>query len=75
MVLLGQVKTTGEELTVKVAMQVFGASQLLVTVKVTVLLPPHAGGAPVLLLVSTELQPPLNETVASQVAYFESMVA
>ena len=63
----GQVKTTaGAAVTVNVAWQVTGASQLLVTVKVTVLLPPQAGGAPVLLFVKILLQPPLNEAVASQ---------
>jgi hypothetical protein len=37
-------------------------------VKVTVVEPPHAEGAPVLLFVRTPLQPPLAEAVASQVA-------
>jgi hypothetical protein len=37
-------------------------------VKVTVVEPPQALGAPVLLFVKTPLQPPLAEAVASQVA-------
>jgi hypothetical protein len=37
-------------------------------VKVTVVLPPQALGAPVLLFVRTPLQPPLALAVASQVA-------
>jgi hypothetical protein len=35
-------------------------------VKVTVVEPPQAEGAPVLLFVNTPLQPPLAETVANQ---------
>ena len=76
MTLEGQVNTTaGAAVTVKVAMQVFGASQSLVTVKVTVLEPPQAKGAPVLLFVRTALQPPLFIAVASQLLYFVLMVA
>jgi hypothetical protein len=37
-------------------------------VKITVVDPPHALGAPVLLLVKTPLQPPLADAVASHVA-------
>jgi hypothetical protein len=37
-------------------------------VKVTVVEPPQAEGAPVLLFVNTPLQPPVPETVASQLA-------
>jgi hypothetical protein len=37
-------------------------------VKVTVVEPPQAGGAPVLLFVKTPLHPPEAEAVASQVA-------
>jgi hypothetical protein len=37
-------------------------------VKVTVVDPPQADGAPVLLLVKTPLQPPLAEAVDNQVA-------
>ena len=47
-----------EVVTVKIALQVCVASQLLVAVQTTVLLPPHANGAPVLLLVNVLLQPP-----------------
>ena len=48
-----------------------GASQSDVTVNVTLAVPPHANGAPVLLLVITEAQPPLKLAVASQ---FENFV-
>ena len=73
---VGQVTTTdGALVTVNVAVQVFGASQSLATVKVTVLLPPQAGGAPVLLLVNTALQPPDLVAVASQLAYLRSIAA
>jgi hypothetical protein len=43
-------------------------SQLLVKVNVTVVAPPQAGGAPVLLLVSTPPTPPLPDAVASHAA-------
>ena len=43
-------------------------AQSLVYVKITVVEPPLAAGAPVLLLVRTPLQPPLAEAVANQVA-------
>ena len=55
--------------------QVTGAWQVLVTVKVTVEVPPQASGAPGLLFVKTALQPPVMETVASHAAYFASMAA
>jgi hypothetical protein len=67
--------TVGAALTVNVLMQVTGAWQSLFTVKVTVVEPPHADGAPVLLFVKTGLQPPLTETVANQVANFALMAA
>ena len=54
--------------TVKVALQVLGLSQELVTVKVTVLEPPQANGAPVLLLDKAALHPPVKLAVVSQVA-------
>jgi hypothetical protein len=38
----------------------------LVTVNVTVVEPPQAAGAPVLLLVKTALQPPVKLAVANQ---------
>ncbi len=41
---------------------------MLVRVNVTVVLPPQAGGAPVLLFVKTPLQPPLPVAVASHAA-------
>jgi hypothetical protein len=62
-----QVNTTaGAVGTVKVAKQVFGVSQELVTVQVTFVDPPHAAGAPVLLFDSTALHPPVKVVVASQ---------
>ena len=82
-VFVGQISTTGgAAVTVKVAWQVVpleigetGApfcpvglgAQLFVYVKVTVVEPPQAEGAPVLLFVNTPLQPPLAEAVANQV--------
>ena len=42
--------------------------QELVSVNVTIVLPPQAEGAPVLLLLKVALQPPLVLAVASQVA-------
>jgi hypothetical protein len=44
-------------------------------VNVTVVEPPQAAGAPVLLLVKTPLQPPEAEAVASQVAKAEFTAA
>jgi hypothetical protein len=74
--LAGQVKVTaGAAVTVNVAEQVLGPSQELVTVNVTVVVPPHAGGAPELLLEMAALQPPENVTVASHAANLESMAA
>jgi hypothetical protein len=66
----GQVSVTvGGAATVKVAWQVVvRGAQVLVYVNVTVVDPPQADGAPVLLLVSTPLQPPLAEAVASHAA-------
>lgn len=66
---LGQVSCgVGAAVTVKVAWQVCGAWQAVVSVKVTVVEPPQKGGAPVLLLVNTALQPPPKLAVANQVA-------
>jgi hypothetical protein len=60
--------TVGGEATVNVAWQVVDVgAQLLVYVNVTVVLPPHADGAPVLLLVNAPLHPPVPLTVPSQV--------
>jgi hypothetical protein len=63
--------------TEKVAWQVVvNGAQLLVLVKVTVLLPPEASGAPVLSFVSTILpQPPLAFAVANQVENAELIAA
>lgn len=58
-----------------VALQVLGASQSLVNVKVTVVVPPQAFGAPVLLLLNMVLHPPVAETEASQVANLVSICA
>jgi hypothetical protein len=55
------------ELTLNVPVHVVTRGvQVLVYVKVTVVEPPHANGAPVLLSVKTPPQPPLAETDASQ---------
>jgi hypothetical protein len=71
----GQVNVTGGAgVTLNVELHVFAGSQFEVTVKTTVLLPPHASGAPLLLLVITGLQPPLTDAVANQVANLESIV-
>ena len=72
----GQVTLTGGAgLTVKVALHVLGTSQELVTVKVTVLLPPQKLGAPLLSLLMVALHPPLKLTVFSQVANLVSICA
>ena len=65
--------TAGAGVTVKVAVQVFGASQSEVTVKVAVATPPQAEGAAGLLLESTPLQPPVKEAVVFQALNLESM--
>ena len=66
--LVGQFSTTvGGAATVKVAWQVW-LPQLLLLVNVTVVLPPQAEGAPVLLLVMVLPQPPLPLAVANHVA-------
>ena len=69
-VFVGQVSTTvGAAATVKIAWQVVvNGAQELVRVNVTVVDPPQADGAPVLLLVKPPLQPPLAVAVANQVA-------
>ena len=62
--------------TVKLAWQkVVNGAQVLLYVNVTVVDPPHASGAPVLLLVSIPLQPPDPLAVASQVANAALMAA
>ena len=66
--MLAQVSVTaGAAVTVDVALQAFAASDVLVTVNVTVLLPPHAAGAdPPLLVTDPRLHPPVAVAVASQ---------
>lgn len=54
--------------TVKEALHVLFVGHELVAVKVTVFVPPHALGAPVLLFVNDLLHPPLALAVANQVA-------
>ena len=63
--------------TVKVAEQVTLAPQVLVTVQVTVVVPPQAFGATGVagLVVIAALQPPLKVVVANQLANAASMVA
>lgn len=74
--LVAQFKTTvGALVTVKDAEQVTGDSQEEVTVQVTVFDPPHAKGAPELLLEMLVLHPPEKLTVVSHVAYAASMAA
>ena len=46
---------------------VLNGAQLLLYVKTTVVVPPHAKGAPVLLLLNAPLHPPLALAVASHV--------
>ena len=67
LVFTGQVNDiTGGAGTVNVAWQVVvSGAQLLVQVNVTVVAPPHADGAPVLLFVNTPLHPPLADAVAN----------
>jgi type IV pilus biogenesis protein CpaD/CtpE len=66
----GQVNdTTDAAVTVNVAEQVsVNGSHVLVYVNVTVVEPPQADGAPVLSLVMTTLQPPVDDAVANQSA-------
>lgn len=52
--------------TVNVAVQDLGTSQSLVTVNVTVFDPPHSFGAPLLLLLTTGLHPPVIKTPFNQ---------
>jgi hypothetical protein len=71
-----QVKTTaGAAVTVKVAEHVLFGSQELVTVNVTVFVPPHAGGAPVLLFEMVALHPPVNVADANHAVNFASIAA
>lgn len=67
---VGQFRTTGgAAVTVKLALQVVVKGvQVLVTVNVTVEVPPHLSGVPGLLLESTPLHPPEKLADESQVA-------
>jgi hypothetical protein len=72
----GQVNTTaGALVTANVAEHVLLGSQELVTVNVTVAVPPQANGAEALLLEIAALHPPLNVAVVNQVANFALMAA
>ena len=73
--MVGQVRTTGgAEATVNVAWHVVvNGVQLLLYVNITVVEPPHAGGAPMLLLVKTPLQPPDADALANQALNAASM--
>jgi hypothetical protein len=62
-------------LTVKVALQVILGSQLLVTVNITVFVPPQKLGAPLLLFKMVALQPPVTDAVASQLLNLLSICA
>jgi hypothetical protein len=59
--------------TANVAEHVLFGSQELVTVNVTVLVPPQAIGAPVLLFEMVALHPPVKVAVANHVANFASI--
>jgi hypothetical protein len=71
---VGQVNTTaGAAVTPNVALQLTGPSQVLVTVNITVFIPPQDPGAPLLLFDSVALQPPLVLTVANHALKEASM--
>lgn len=71
MTLAAQVSTTaGAAVTANVAEHVLGTSQVLVTVNITVAVPPHAEGAAALLLEIAALQPPLKVAVFNQFVNF-----
>ena len=72
---LVNVGTMVSKATVKEAEHVFGPSQVLVTVNVTVLLPPQGGKVPELSLVMLALQPPVKLADASHVLNLLSIVA
>ena len=68
--LAGQLSTkAGAAATVKVALQVTSAWQLLSAINIIVVVLPHAEGVPVLLFVNTRLHPPAAMAVASQALY------
>jgi hypothetical protein len=75
--LLAQVSVTaGAAVTVNVALQVFAASHELVTVNVTVLLPPQAAGAdPPLLVTGPRPHPPEACAVNNHAVYAASTCA
>ncbi len=64
--------TVGGALTVNVALAVTLDAHDDVAVHVTVVVPPQADGAAVLLLVTVTLHPPLFVAVANQLAYAAS---
>ena len=78
MVFVAQVKVSvGASVTVNVALQVVDAGgQLLVTVQVTVVVPPHLLGpsVPPLLLIAPS-QPPVNVAVNNHALYAASTAA
>jgi len=67
--------TAGASVTVNIAAQVTLGSHEEVTVQVTVVDPPQAGGAAPALFVKFALQPPAELAEASQVAKAASMAA
>jgi len=74
--LAGQLSTTtGASVTVKTAWQVTGGSHEEVTVQVTVVEPPQAGGAEPALFEMEVLHPPEKLTVVSQVLKAASTAA
>ena len=67
--------TAGAAVTVNVAEQVFGGSHKLVTVNVTVVVPPQMDGAPLLLFDITAPHPPVKDAVFNQVVNLELIEA
>ena len=67
--------TVGGAVTVNVALAVTLDAHDDVAVHVTVVVPPHANGAPVLLLVTVTLHPPLFVAPPNQVLYAASTAA
>ena len=69
MSLAGTCNTNGAGgVTVNVALVVIGAWHELESLNVTVTLPPHADGAPVLLLLKDALQPPFGTPGANEIS-------
>ena len=76
MVFVAQVNVTGGAFaTVNEAVQVTGPWQVLVTVQVTVVLPPHLLGALPPLFDILDIQPPVNEALFNQFEYALSIAA